>query len=361
MNRIWLGILLLLGSLCGASAQQLLPIVVSSCGTPPTTYSAGRAYQPTMDTTGTLCAGGASSGSGTSSTFGHAFPSTGTAIGLSNGTNMVALTLGQAVMASSIPVTIASDQSAVPVTGSGSAGTAASGVVTVQGITSMTPLLANPGTAANWGVVAQGSTTSGQVGPLMQAAVVTGVSSYTNAQTSPLNIDGSGNLKVNLQSGSIGSLGSFNQNHSALVTPTLTNSAYASGNGMGGFQTVAWFRAGSNFSGMLTQVAVQWGGTETVAVTFYIFDKAIGSSTCGDKAAVSLLAADLQNLVTAPFTISAVAPVGTTLTQASVPFSISMQNHDTSPGQNLYVCAVSGGVFTPATTDFSFTISGIQD
>ena len=134
MNRIWLGILLLLGSLCSASAQELLPIVVSSCGTPPTTYSAGRAYQPTMDTTGTLCTGGGGGSGGTSSTFGHAFPSAGTAIGLSNGTNMVALTLGQAAMASSIPVVIASDQSAVPVTGSGSAGTAASGVVTVQGI-----------------------------------------------------------------------------------------------------------------------------------------------------------------------------------------------------------------------------------
>ena len=63
MNRVWLGILLLLGSLVSASAQQLLPIVVSSCGTPPTTYTAGRSYQPTMDTTGTLCtvSGGGSS------------------------------------------------------------------------------------------------------------------------------------------------------------------------------------------------------------------------------------------------------------------------------------------------------------
>lgn len=38
------------------------------------------------------------------------------------------------------------------VAGSGTAGSAATGVVTVQGIASMTPLLNNPGTAANWGI-----------------------------------------------------------------------------------------------------------------------------------------------------------------------------------------------------------------
>ena len=38
------------------------------------------------------------------------------------------------------------------VTGTGTAGSPATGVLTVQGITSMTPLLANPGTAANWAV-----------------------------------------------------------------------------------------------------------------------------------------------------------------------------------------------------------------
>jgi len=43
------------------------------------------------------------------------------------------------------------------VTGTGSAGTAAAGVLSVQGIASMTPLLVNPGTAANWAVGATGS------------------------------------------------------------------------------------------------------------------------------------------------------------------------------------------------------------
>jgi hypothetical protein len=45
----------------------------------------------------------------------------------------------------------------VLVNGAGTAGAASGGVLTVQGVASMTPILANPGTAANWGVGATGS------------------------------------------------------------------------------------------------------------------------------------------------------------------------------------------------------------
>lgn len=41
--------------------------------------------------------------------------------------------------------------------GAGTAGTATGGVLTIQGVASMTPLLANPGTAANWGLGATGA------------------------------------------------------------------------------------------------------------------------------------------------------------------------------------------------------------
>jgi hypothetical protein len=44
--------------------------------------------------------------------------------------------------------------------------------------------------------VAQGSTTSGQVGPLVQCAVTTSNPTYTNTQTSPLNCTTSGSLRV---------------------------------------------------------------------------------------------------------------------------------------------------------------------
>lgn len=71
-----------------------------------------------LDSSGNLkTTGGSGGGGGTSSNFGAAFPAAGTAFGVSNGTNMVALVLGQAVKASSIPVTLASDQGGLAVTG----------------------------------------------------------------------------------------------------------------------------------------------------------------------------------------------------------------------------------------------------
>lgn len=68
-----------------------------------------------------------------------------------------AVTLGQKVMTSSIPVVIASD----------------------NGI-----------------IVAQSSTTSGQAGTLIQGAVTTSAPSYTTAQTNPLSLDTSGRLRI---------------------------------------------------------------------------------------------------------------------------------------------------------------------
>ena len=55
---------------------------------------------------------------------------------------------GNAVLATGNPLFI---------TGTGTAGTAATNPITVQGIASMTPLLVNPGTSASWGVSATGS------------------------------------------------------------------------------------------------------------------------------------------------------------------------------------------------------------
>lgn len=78
----------------------------------------------------------------------------------------------------------------------GTAGTASADVLTVQGIASMTPLLVNPGTAANWGVVTQGSTTSGQSGELGLAAVLSAAPSYTTAQSSALNMTTAGGLRI---------------------------------------------------------------------------------------------------------------------------------------------------------------------
>lgn len=161
--------------------------------------------------------------------------------------------VGQATMAASSPVVIASNQSSVPVSLSGNVtvvqptGTNLhtvidSGTVTISGtspvsgtVTAVQPtgtnlhvvvdsapttavtgtffqatqpvsgtVTANIGTsgalALNSSVtglqVAQGSTTSGQNGDLVQAAVTNTAPAYTTAQTSPLSMDTLGNLRV---------------------------------------------------------------------------------------------------------------------------------------------------------------------
>jgi hypothetical protein len=56
-------------------------------------------------------------------------------------------------------------------------------------------------TSVNGILVAQGSTTAGEKGPLVQAAVTTSGPTYTSAQTAPLSLDTSGNLRVNVVTG----------------------------------------------------------------------------------------------------------------------------------------------------------------
>jgi hypothetical protein len=50
------------------------------------------------------------------------------------------------------------------------------------------------------GAVAQGSSTTGETGPLMQAATVAGDQTYTGGQTDPLTLDSKGRLRVGLSS-----------------------------------------------------------------------------------------------------------------------------------------------------------------
>jgi hypothetical protein len=104
--------------------------------------------------------------------------------------------------------TVAQDTTTIAGSAPGTAGSASANVMTVQGIASMTPFLVNPGTAANWGVVGQASTTSGQSGQLGLGAVTTAAPSYTTAQSDPLSLDTSGNLRVNCTTGCSSSGGS---------------------------------------------------------------------------------------------------------------------------------------------------------
>jgi hypothetical protein len=110
------------------------------------------------------------------------------------------------------------------VTGSGTAGSPASGVVTVQGIASMTAVkvdgsgvtqpvsgtvTANIGTAGSLALdatavklnVAQGAGTGSNTGPMIQAVATTVSPTYTTATINPLSLDTAGNLRVNVVTG----------------------------------------------------------------------------------------------------------------------------------------------------------------
>jgi hypothetical protein len=79
----------------------------------------------------------------------------------------------------------------------GTAGTADTDVLTVQGIASMTPLLVNPGTAANFGIYVEDAAETAGGNLMMAGAVVRTTaagSSATGGDNATFNVDGSGLL-----------------------------------------------------------------------------------------------------------------------------------------------------------------------
>jgi len=160
-------------------------------------------------------AGGAG---GTSSSYGSAFPATGTAAGFSDGTNMQGARVFDAdtgagsqyvlganlrvsasggsteaaagagvTSASTLRVVLPTDQTAIPATQSGT------WTVTANAGTNLnTSALALDATVGR----AQASSTSGQTGPLVQGAVTTSAPTYTNATTNPLSLTTAGALRV---------------------------------------------------------------------------------------------------------------------------------------------------------------------
>lgn len=135
--------------------------------------------------------------------------------------------LGQKAMTASVPVVISSDQSAVPASQSGTWN-----INNVSGTVSLPTGASTEASLAKL-TLTQGSTTSGQSGPLMQAAVTSATPSYTTSQTNPLSLDTNGNLRVtNRSAGTAGSAvpdrvlqvgGSDGTNLRALATDTSGN------------------------------------------------------------------------------------------------------------------------------------------
>lgn len=147
---------------------------------------------------------------------------------------------GQATMANSSPVVIASNQSAITVTGAagtfpvtqstspwivaggGTAGSAATGVVTIQGIASMTKLLVTPDSVA---LPANQSVNTAQVNGV---TTLTGTGATgTGAQRVTISTDQATNAGAALAKGGVGVVngGSFYQTVAASATATVLQSS----------------------------------------------------------------------------------------------------------------------------------------
>ncbi len=149
-------------------------------------------------------------------------------------------------------------------------------------------------------------------------------------------------------------------NYSTPVTPVIQASSYAQNAAIGGLSTVAALRLPSYPSGILDGFWAAWKGGNTVGVTFYVFDKLPTGSSCTDQVVFSMGASDIDKLALAPFSITPVAPQGSTFAIGEWTGTRSIRNNDSTASKKLYVCPVANAAVTPASTaDFVFKITGI--
>jgi hypothetical protein len=203
-------------------------LTMGEFNTTPTPIATGNSSPLQLDANGNLLVNIKSGGGsgGTASSFGSAFPSIGTAIGLTSGTNMVAWSAttnyGTSPAAIAVPAvnafvtntnvngqaTAANSSPVVGATGTisggstGTAGSPSATVVSVQGAASMTPLLANPGTLGTWGLAASTQNVATATnGMLSMGEFNTTPTTIATGNSSPLQLDASGNLLVNIKAG----------------------------------------------------------------------------------------------------------------------------------------------------------------
>jgi hypothetical protein len=152
-------------------------------------------------------------------------------------------------------------------------------------------------------------------------------------------------------------------NNTVAVTPAVQLAAYAAGSALGNLQTVPIFLPNSRYSGRLNAVWMANKAGAILPVTFYIFERNPTTSTCTDKVAFVLSAADVDKLAFAPFTMTPAVTTGTTVTTAQNLLVHSVRNKDVPLTNNLYMCAVVGGAgVTPASaSDYIIKLNGEFD
>jgi hypothetical protein len=376
--RSLLGPLLLIGALSPglAHAQAVSAVVVSACGTPPITYTAGKPYPITQDTTGTQCGGNSAVPVPDSPT------STGT---IASNSDTVILTTSGGY--SSFGVTVTGNGSgAMQVSGSrdctnysvttalplanGIASSAISANGSYQGNMASLKCIKIAGLSIATGTYTITLSAGTGIGPVMQDNIPWVIGGYStgssstgvagtvkSASTAPAAADTS--LVVGLSpNGNL--VGGYEFN--ASVIPTVQNASYAAGQSLGGLQTIS-IGSTNSLTGILDQIQLSSKGGSVVAMVVYIWDKNPASTTCTDKTNFVASQTDDQHLITMPVLLTPALSVSAQDTGTRALASNLTANFiNSSSNTDLYVCILANATVTPATTtDLRLNIQGIKD
>jgi hypothetical protein len=200
--------------------------------------------------------------------------------------------------------------------------------------------------------------------PSVQSGAGLAVRSLDTYRRQRVNVgDGAGNdvssatpLPVALGAGS-NTIGSLIGNNSTLtVAQTVTAaSAYATGNAVGGLITLTSINRASGASILVQSVLVTSKSAQTNPMDILLFNASPTGSTCTDKTAVSIVAADAGKLVgvahVTDWTSGGTASVGQ---MQQPPIGIAV------PATTLYACLVTRSTPTwTSTSDVSVVVSSI--
>src|SRR5271166_337822 len=177
-----------------------------------------------------------------------------------------------------VPVSGTFWQGTQPVSGTITAN-AGSGTLAVSAASLPLPTGAAADSSVSGILVSQGSSTSGEKGPLVQGAVYSGTPSYTNAQTSPLTLDTSGNLRVNVTAGG-GSGGT-----SSTIGAAYPGTATAAGAKSSGGNLAAFNLDSSGYLYVNVAAGGAGGGIVTQATAANLNATVVGTGTFAVQAA----------------------------------------------------------------------------
>lgn len=261
--------------------------------------------------------------------------------------------------------TVAQDTTTIAGSAPGTAGTASANVLSVQGEASMTPLLANPGTAANWGIGATGS-----------AVPANGLLAMgTNAGTAfALPGDGTNGLWVNIKAGA-GSGGTAAADNAAWTVGTTNQTPagceYTSGGATAlttghvgtpgctsarGLFTDKSSVAGTALSAAVSAYGTAPTGTEVEGVNAFVTNTNANGQTTMSASSPVVIASNQSPVPVSPTTYPATAvPLTATATGTTGATTATLTNVS---GHTTYICGFSIRANAAAAATGNATVTG---